>query len=319
MKHKEILVFGATGQIGRNLIRKLTENNYKIIAVTRNIHIKGYILKTQANPGYLELVEVKNFEEKKLQDLFERCSICINLIGILFEKKKYQFDTIHHLLPQMLSKLAHKNKIEKFIHFSALNVENINDSDYATSKSNGEKKVLENFSNSTIIKPSLVYSIDDNFTTTFMSLLSKLPIMPLYYNGKTRFQPIHVSDLVNVIIELLKQKKNIKFIECLGPDKLTFKEILLLLLKAIDKKRLLIPMPLRIAKISAKFLQLFPTPLLTEDQLKLLKYDNIQTGKHMTNYDLGIKANKKFENVIFEYSYNWMNGGKYNKINKQIL
>ena len=80
MKHKEILVFGATGQIGRNLIRKLTENNYKIIAVTRNIHRKGYILKTQANPGYLELVEVKNFEEKKLQDLFERCSICINLI-----------------------------------------------------------------------------------------------------------------------------------------------------------------------------------------------------------------------------------------------
>ena len=152
-----------------------------------------------------------------------------------------------------------------------------------------------------------------------MSLLSKLPIMPLYYNGKTRFQPIHVSDLVNIIIELLKQKKNIKFIECLGPDKLTFKEILLLLLKAIDKKRLLIPIPLRIAKISAKFLQLFPTPLLTEDQLKLLKYDNIQTGKHMTNYDLGIKANKKFENVIFEYSYNWMNGGKYNKINKQIL
>ena len=149
MKHKEILVFGATGQIGRNLIRKLTENNYKIIAVTRNIHRKGYILKTQANPGYLELVEVKNFEEKKLQDLFERCSICINLIGILFEKKKDQFDTIHHLLPQMLSKLAHKNKIEKFIHFSALNVENINDSDYATSKSNGEKKVLENFSNST--------------------------------------------------------------------------------------------------------------------------------------------------------------------------
>ena len=64
MKHKEILVFGATGQIGRNLIRKLTENNYKIIAVTRNIHRKGYILKTQANPGYLELVEVKNFEEK---------------------------------------------------------------------------------------------------------------------------------------------------------------------------------------------------------------------------------------------------------------
>ena len=87
MKQKEILLFGATGQIGRNLIRKLTKNNYKIIAVTRNIHRAGYILKTQANPGYLELVELKNFNIGKLDELMKRCSVCINLIGILFEKK----------------------------------------------------------------------------------------------------------------------------------------------------------------------------------------------------------------------------------------
>ena len=89
MKQKEILLFGATGQIGRNLIRKLTKNNYKIIAVTRNIHRAGYILKTQANPGYLELVELKNFNTDKLDELMKRCSVCINLIGILFEKKQY--------------------------------------------------------------------------------------------------------------------------------------------------------------------------------------------------------------------------------------
>ena len=88
MKQKEILLFGASGQIGRNLIRKLTKNNYKITAITRNIHKAGYILKTQANPGYLELVEIKNFNIDKIEELMNRCSICINLIGILFEKKK---------------------------------------------------------------------------------------------------------------------------------------------------------------------------------------------------------------------------------------
>ena len=88
MKQKEILLFGATGQIGRNLIRKLTKNNYKVIAVTRNIHRAGYILKTQANPGYLELVEIKNFEINKIEELIKRSSICINLIGILYEKKR---------------------------------------------------------------------------------------------------------------------------------------------------------------------------------------------------------------------------------------
>mgnify|MGYP001491656821 FL=1 len=88
MKPKEILVFGASGQIGRNLIRKLTKNNYKVVAVTRNIHQKGYILKTQANPGYLEIVELPYFNIDKIKNLLEECSICINLIGILFEKKK---------------------------------------------------------------------------------------------------------------------------------------------------------------------------------------------------------------------------------------
>ncbi len=88
MKQKEILLFGATGQIGRNLIRKLSKNNYKITAVTRNTHRAGYILKTQANPGYLELVEINNFDEKRIEDLMRECSICINLIGILYEKKK---------------------------------------------------------------------------------------------------------------------------------------------------------------------------------------------------------------------------------------
>ena len=87
MKQKEILLFGASGQIGRNLIRKLTKNNYKIIAVTRNIHRAGYILKTQANPGYLELIEIKNFDPNKIEDLMSKCSICINLIGILYETK----------------------------------------------------------------------------------------------------------------------------------------------------------------------------------------------------------------------------------------
>ena len=91
MKLKEILVFGASGQIGRNLIRKLTNNNYKVIAVTRNIHQKGYILKTQANPGYLEIEELKYFNIEKIRSLIKNCSICINLIGILFEKKKKLF------------------------------------------------------------------------------------------------------------------------------------------------------------------------------------------------------------------------------------
>ena len=313
MKPKEILVFGASGQIGRNLIRKLTKNNYKVIAVTRNIHQKGYTLKTQANPGYLEVVELDRINEEKIRELFNNCSICINLIGILYEKNKNQFNKIHSVLPSMLSKFAKEKKIEQFIHVSALGIENALDSEYAKSKLDGEKRVKKNFKNSVILKPSIVYSIDDNFTTNFMTILSRLPVMPLYYNGETKFTPIHVSDLTEIIYQTIFYEIKNETIECIGPEELSFKEILKKLLFAIKKKRLLIPLPLPIAKITAIFLGLLPKPLLTSDQLRLLKHDNVKSGKYKTNFDLGFHANKIFEKELEKYSYNWRVGGEYNR------
>ena len=104
MKQKEILLFGATGQIGRNLIRKLSKNNYKITAVTRNIHRAGYILKTQANPGYLRLVEFKTFKPDQIDELIQNCSICLNLIGIFYERNKINLKLFTDF-PDMLSRL----------------------------------------------------------------------------------------------------------------------------------------------------------------------------------------------------------------------
>ena len=315
MKKKEILLFGATGQIGRNLMRRLTKNNYKITAVTRNIHRAGYILKTQANPGYLELKELRNFDINKIDELMGSCSICVNLIGILYEKRNQEFNIIHKDFPNMLSQLAKKNNIQKFIHLSSLGIEQAINSKYAMSKLQGEKKIKENFKKSIIIKPSVVYSVDDNFTTNFMMLLNRLPIMPLYYNGKTKFTPIHVSDLVNIIFTIIDGKYENLVLECIGPEILTFKQIIKSILNSINKKRILIPLPYPLAKISAKILQLLPRPLLTEDQLELLKYDNIKTGKYKTNLDLGIQSNKKFRIEIDKYSYNWTFGGQYSKKN----
>ena len=315
MKPKEILVFGASGQIGRNLIRKFTKNNYKVIAVTRNIHQKGYILKTQANPGYLEIVELQNLDLDKIRSLFDNCSICINLVGVLFEKNKNQFNRIHRDFPKILSKLASEKKIEKFVHVSALGVENANDSEYAKSKLEGENQVLKSFKKSIILKPSIVYSVDDNFTTTFMTLLNRIPIIPLYYKGETQFMPIHVSDLTEIIYQVVSKDITEKSIECIGPEVLTFREIMQILLKAIDKKRLLVPIPFPIAKLMATFLGMLPNPIFTQDQLRLLKYNNVASHKNKTNFDLGLKAEKKLEEELLKYSFNWKSGGQFSRNN----
>ena len=313
MKPKEILVFGASGQIGRHLIRKFTKNNYKVFAVTRNIHKKGYILKTQANPGYLEVGELKSFDIEKIKSFFKNCSVCINLIGILYEKSENQFHSIHSDFPDLLSKLCKRLDVEQFIHLSSLGIEDVSDSEYAKSKISGEHVVKKNFSKSIILKPSICYSVDDNFTTTLMTLLNRLPFMPLYYQGKTKFTPIHVTDLANIIFEIVEKRITGETIECVGPEILTFKDIILKLLNSLEKKKLLIPIPLPIAKVIAKILAKLPKPLITPDQLNLLKYDNILSGKYKTNLDLGIEANKKFENEIESYSFNWKDGGEYSK------
>ena len=155
--------------------------------------------------------------------------------------------------------------------------------------------------------------MDDNFSTNFMSLLSKLPIMPLYYAGNTKFSPIHVSDLIDIIFKIIETKNDNLILECVGPEVLTFKEILQKLLFSMKKKRVLLPIPFPLAKLTAKILQLFPSPLLTEDQLRLLKYDNCVSNKYKNNFDLGFKTTKKFDIEIEKYSYNWRTGGQFAK------
>ena len=229
------------------------------------------------------------------------------------KKKKNSFKKIHTDFPDLLSKLAAKKNIEKLIHLSSLGIEKSKDSRYAISKLEGENKIKNNFDRYLILKPSIVYSVDDNFTTNFMTLLNLLPIMPIYYEGKTKFVPIHVTDLVEIISEAVQGKLDEKVIECIGPEVLTFKEIILKLLRAIDKKRLLIPLPLTIAKITARFFEIMPNPLITVDQINLLKYDNISSGQYKTNFELNLNAKKIFDEELEKYSFNWRSGGQYSK------
>ena len=312
MKAKNCLIFGGSGQIGRNLIRKLTKNNHKVIVVTRNIHQKSYIIKTQANAGYIDIVEANIFEEKKIRELFKKTDICINLIGILFEQKKGNtFKNIHTVFPSILAKLSKEYNHKHFIHLSALGIDKAKDSEYAKSKVEGEIQILKNFPTANILRPSVVYSVDDNFTTNFMTLLNRLPIFPLYYNGSTKFSPIHCSDLTDTIYHIISKNVNSNIIECVGPEIISFKDILKRLLDLIGKKRLLIPIPLSFAKFSAGLFELMPKPMLTRDQLRLLRYDNILSGKYKSNFDIGIPSRRYFDIEVKKYSYMWRDGGQF--------
>ena len=312
MKAKNVLIFGCSGQIGRSIVRKLTKDNYIVTAVTRNIHQKGIILKTLGNAGFINIVEANIFDEKKIRELFSKADICINLVGILYEKKKGNtFKNIHSVFPSLLAKLSKQYNLKHYIHLSALGINEAIDSSYAKSKLEGENEILKNFPLATILRPSIVYSVEDKFTTSFMTLLNRLPFFPLYYNGSTRFAPIHCSDLTDTIHYVITKNIYSKIIECVGPEIITFREILEKLLQLIEKKRILLPIPLPIANLSARFFEILPSPLITRDQLRLLKYDNIPSGKYKTNSEIGIPGKRYFEDEVKKYCYMWKEGGQF--------
>ncbi len=312
MKAKNVLIFGCSGQIGRSIVRKLTKDNFTVTAVTRNIHQKGMVLKTLGNAGFINIVEANIFDERKIRELFQKADICINLVGILYEQKKGNtFKNIHTVFPSLLAKLSKEYNLKHFIHLSALGINDAIDSNYAKTKLAGENNILTNFPLATILRPSIVYSVEDNFSTSFMTLLSRLPIFPLYYGGNTKFTPIHCSDLTDTIHHVISNNIYSKIIECIGPEVITFKEILERLLNLISKKRILLPLPLPVAELSARFFEILPNPLITRDQLRLLKYDNVASGKYKTNSDIGMPSKRYFNDEVKKYCYMWREGGQF--------
>ena len=315
MKPQNCLIFGASGFIGRHLIRKLTKNNFKVTAVTRNTH-KSLHLKPLGNPGYIEIIESSIFDYDKIRNLFQKADICINLVGILNQKKfPNNFENIHKKFPQFLSQLCKANKV-KLVHLSALGIEEAEGSLYAKSKLEGEILIRETFNEATILIPSLVYGQSDSSINLFYRLINLIPFFfPIYYKGKTKFYPICIKDLVEIIYQVIIQDINSKTVEVIGPEEMNFRQILEKLLKLINKKRFLISIPLPFAKFIAMILQIMPNPLLTKDALILLKTGSIPSGKYQTNNDINLPAVSNFEKEVSKFSYLYAAGGEYSKKN----
>ena len=144
-----------------------------------------------------------------------------------------------------------------------------------------------------------------------MTILNRLPFFPLYYNGNTKFSPIHCSDLTDTIHHVISNNIYSKIIECIGPETITFKEMLNRLLNLIGKKRILLPLPLSIAKLSARIFEFMPKPIITRDQLRLLKYNNIPSGKYKTNFEIGSPSKRYFDTEVKKYCYMWREGGQF--------
>ena len=310
MKQKIATIFGASGFIGRHLLRSLAEKDFRIVVATRSPYLNGH-LKPLGNPGQIDLEKVNIYDQENLKNLVRNSNIVINLVGILNENRKQKFFNIHEKFPNLLSQICNEFNIEKFIHISALGPNHKIKSNYISSKLRGEEKIFENFENSVILRPSIVFGPEDKFFNQFAFLSQFLPFLPLFGKGKTKFQPVYVGDVVKSINAILnKENINKNIYEIVGPEIYSFRELLEIVLKLVNRKKFFLNIPFSIAKIQAFFMQMMPNPLLTTDQVEILKYDNIATGMNPTIFDLDISPST-IESILPDYIYRFRRGGQF--------
>ena len=308
--NQQIAIFGAGGFLGRHLIRELTKLDYRIKVATRSPYLKGY-LRPLGNAGQVELVKTNIFNPEDIKKVLRNCDYVINLVGILYETRKQKFSQIHSDFPYLLCNLCNELQIKKLVHVSALGVSEKHSSKYIQSKLNGEKNIKNIFKSSVILRPSLVFGPEDKFFNTFAFYAKISPVIPLIGGGKTKFAPIYCVDVGKAIAKALELKnKETKIYELGGPKNYSFRELMEILLNLIKKKRLFINIPFNIAKFQSYFLQMLPNPVLTVDQVELLKYDNIVSGNHPALKDLGIEG-KTIESVLPKYIYRFRTYGQF--------
>jgi len=303
-------ILGGGSFIGRYLVRNLTKKNFRCIIPTRNAFIKGY-LKTQATPGAIEFI---NFNADEIKNAIENSDIVINLCGILYETRKQKFNTIHVDLPETIAALCAQADVKKFVHVSAIGASKESRSKYQQSKFLGEEKVLNNFKNTIIIRPSVVCGSEDNFTNLFakLSILPIIPIVGINY----KFQPIFVNDVARAIVKAIEIKKNEGQIYEIGGEKIiSFGDMVKLILKIIGKKRLVVEMPMTFAKMQSALLNLLPIfPILTKDQCLILsEKDNVVSGSHLALKDLNIKP-ADVEIEMEKWLWRYRSGGEFAKV-----
>ena len=277
MNNKVLTIFCA-GFIGKSLIFELLQKGYIVNAVSRNPYLRGN-LRSMANIGQLEIKYGDIIKKDTIEHYFQNSDIVINLVGVLAENSKNKYRNAHVIGPKNLGELSKKYDIKRLIHISSIGADTQSNINYQKTKGEGEEAIKDNFSDVSIIRPSIVFGPEDGFFNVQAKLLKLSPIIPLFGGGKNKFQPVYVNDLVEGIIKIFSDDKyKSKIFEFGGPDIMTMQDVYQFILNKLNIKRLLIPTPIFAASIMAQFIQLLPNPIITTDLVKALKIDNVVSG-----------------------------------------
>jgi NADH dehydrogenase len=291
MRNRLYTIFGGTGFIGRYVVERLAERGARIRVVSRSPRTRGHHLQPLGSVDQIVVQSVDLGSEAALRQVVADAAGVVNLIGILYETGRQQFIEVQGALPGRIARAARAEGVERFVQISAIGADPASASAYARSKAEGERRVREAFPEATILRPSIVIGPEDGFFNRFAALARLLPALPLIGGGETRFQPVYVGDVAQAVIAALERDDcRGRTYELGGPHTYTFAELMRYMLEVIGRRRVLMNVPFGLAQVQARMLELLPQPLLTRDQVELLKVDNVVAPGAADLAALGIAA-----------------------------
>ncbi|HEX3755616.1 MAG TPA: complex I NDUFA9 subunit family protein [Rhizomicrobium sp.] len=309
MKNQLVTVFGGSGFLGRHTVQALAKAGWRIKVASRHPN-SGFFLRPLGTVGQIDFVKADISDPEEIAKTLTGAAAVVNLCGILFEKGQ-SFDDVQAQGAQNIARAAAAAGVSRLVHVSAIGADANSDSDYAASKGRGEAAVQEVFPSAVILRPSIVFGPEDSFFNRFADLARYLPALPLVGGGKTRFQPVFVGDVAAAIVKALADEAiHGRVYELGGPTIYSFRQLMQIVLKAIDRRRALVSVPFPLASWKAFFLQLMPNPLLTPDQVRLLKRDNVVSNTALGLSDLGIVPTS-VEAVVPSYLWRYRAKGEY--------
>jgi NADH dehydrogenase len=287
-----VTIYGGSGFIGRHVVRALAKRGWRVRVAVRRPDLAGHLQPLGA-VGQISPVQANLRYPASVLRAAEGAEVVINLVGVLHESGRQSFEAVHGFGAKQVA-LAAKEVGARLIHGSAIGANPESTAFYGKSKAAGEQAALEAVPEAVIMRPSIVFGPEDDFFNRFASLSRLSPALPLIGGGETRFQPVFVGDVAEAYARAVDNLARPGTVyELGGPEILSFKQLMELMLAEIDRKRLLVPVPSAIAAFKARFLELLPNPLLTRDQVRMLGYDNVVSeaakAEGRTLEGLGIK------------------------------
>lgn len=275
---KLITVFGGAGFLGRHVVRALARRGYLVRVACRRPDLAGH-LQPLGNVGQIQAVQTNLRVRWSVDRAVQGAAHVVNLVAILHETGRQSFDAVHDFGARAVAEAA-RSVGAGLTHVSAIGADKDSASDYARTKALGEIAVKETIRDAVIVRPSIIFGPEDAFFNRFANMARFSPALPLIGGGETKFQPVFVGDVAEAIARSVDGKlTGGKIYELGGPQRLTFRECMETMLETIGRKRLLVPVPWWLAEIQGSILGMLPNPLLTKDQVILLRSHNVVSQK----------------------------------------